>query len=183
MATLAVDHVLLTHAPGFAPLPGGRHPGMGTANEIVPLDDSYLELMSVVDEAEAASSLFGRLVAGRSGFLGWCVRTDDLDGVVDRLGLRQALGARVRPDGRELRWRLAGVEEAIADHGLPFFIQWDVPPEAHPGRSGPPQGELVAVESPADLTGWLGGAELPVRRGPGGVAIRRPGATLSEWIR
>lgn len=156
---------------------------MGTANEIIPLGGSYLELMSIVDEAEAAESLFGRLVGGRSGFLGWCVRTDDLDAVGARLGLEQALGARVRPDGVELRWRLAGVEQAIADPGLPFFIEWDVPPEAHPGRSGPSQGELVAVASPADLTDWLGGANLPVEQGPGGVAIRRPGATLSEWIR
>ena len=156
---------------------------MGTANEIVPLGDAYLELMAVVDEAEATTSLFGRLVAGRRGLLGWCVRTDDLDAVADRLGLVQALGARVRPDGVELRWRLAGVEQAIAEPGLPFFIEWDVPPEAHPGWSGPPQGELVVVESPADLTEWLSGATLPVRRGPGGVGIRRPASTLTEWIR
>jgi len=156
---------------------------MGTANEIVPLGASYLELMSIVDADEAASSLFGRLVAGRRGYLGWCVRTNDLDAVCARLGLDARAASRVRPDGVELRWRLAGVEQAFAEPGLPFFIEWDVPPEAHPGRAGPPQGALVAVESPAELHDWLGGAELPVRRGPGGVAVRRPGSTLDEWIR
>ena len=180
---MRIDHVLLTAAPGFERLPGGRHPGMGTANEIVPLGDTYLELMRIVDEDEAAHSLFGRLAAARSGFLGFCVGTDDLDAVCARLGLEAFAASRVRPDGVELRWRLAGVAEAVAEPGRPFFIEWDVPPEAHPGRSGPPQGELVAVESPADLRDWLGGAELPILRGPGGAAVRRPGSTLPEWIR
>jgi len=156
---------------------------MGTANAIVPLGPSYLELMWIVDQDEAAQSLFGRLVAERRGFVGWCVRTDDLDAACVRLGLEAHPASRVRPDGVALRWRLAGVEEAIAQPGVPFFIEWDVPPEAHPGRAGPSQGELVAVESPADLGEWLGGAELPIRHGPGGVAVRRPGSTLIEWIR
>ena len=42
---------------------GGRHPGWGTANRIVPLGDTYIELVTVVDEAEAAQSPFGRWVA------------------------------------------------------------------------------------------------------------------------
>ncbi len=156
---------------------------MGTANEIVPLGGAYLEVMRIVDADAARTSLFGRLVEGRRGFLGWCVRTDALDAVCGRLGLEATAASRVRPDGLELRWRLAGVEAAIEQPGLPFFIEWDVPPEAHPGRSGAPQGELVAVETPADLGDWLGGADLPVRRGPGGVAVRRAGSTLVEWIR
>src|SRR5262245_53549604 len=64
-AMLAIDHVILLAADldhaaarllkthGLASLPGGRHPGHGTGNRIVPLGDSYLELMGVVDEVEA----------------------------------------------------------------------------------------------------------------------------------
>src|SRR5436190_1157707 len=63
-----VDHVLLPVADlevgaqrfyerfGLKGIPGGRHPGVGTANVIVPLGLQYLELIAVVDQGEAASS-------------------------------------------------------------------------------------------------------------------------------
>ena len=72
---LELDHVLIAVADlaaaarelevrhGLASVEGGRHPGWGTANRIVPLGDTYLELIAVVDEAEAAESPFGRWVA------------------------------------------------------------------------------------------------------------------------
>ena len=50
----------------------------------MPLGDTYLELIAVVDEAEAAASAFARWVLeAEGGFqpLGWAVRTDDLDAV------------------------------------------------------------------------------------------------------
>jgi hypothetical protein len=34
---------------GFASVVGGRHPGWGTANRIVPLGREYVELVAVVD--------------------------------------------------------------------------------------------------------------------------------------
>ena len=74
---------------GLASVAGGRHPGWGTANRIVPLGDTYLELVAAVDTAEAAGSPFGRWVAaapsGRP--LGWAVRTQELDVIAGRLGL------------------------------------------------------------------------------------------------
>ena len=36
---------------GLASIEGGRHPGWGTANRIVPLGSSYLELVAVIDDA------------------------------------------------------------------------------------------------------------------------------------
>src|SRR4051794_22384701 len=48
---------------GLVSIAGGRHPGWGTANRIVPLGDTYLELVAAVDAAEAAGSPFGRWVA------------------------------------------------------------------------------------------------------------------------
>jgi hypothetical protein len=48
---------------GLASIEGGSHPAGGTANRIVPLGDSYLELVAVVDAATAAESAFGRWVA------------------------------------------------------------------------------------------------------------------------
>ena len=162
--------------------PGGRHAGLGTENRIVPLGDAYVELLSVTDRDVAAANPFGSWllghVEGGEAWIGWSVRTDDLDGVCALLGLEAQAMARSRPDGFELRWRVAGLERAREEAGLPFFISWDVPDEELPGHAG---GEvqatgarLAAVEVGADedaLREWVG--ELPgtvrITGGPPGV--------------
>ena len=57
---------------------GRPPPGWGTANRIVPLGEAYLELVTVVDDPEAAQSPFGRWVAEAGPTLaeplGWAVR-------------------------------------------------------------------------------------------------------------
>jgi len=160
-------------APGLESVEGGRHPGWGTANRIIPLGDTYIELVTVVDEAEAANSVFGRWVAGApDGPLGWAVRTDRLDEVADRLGLTVTDGSRIGRDGRRIQWRLAGVERAAAEPCLPFFIQWA------PGTTLPGHGHdgwidgLELVGDDARLHDWLGDHHLPitVRAGPPAVA-------------
>src|SRR5438093_8764426 len=117
LAALELDHVLIAVTDlsvaarefearyNLLSIEGGRHQGFGTANRIVPLGDTYLELVAVVDEAEAAESGFGSWVAGGElpSLLGWCVRTDDIDAVAGRLGLTIADGPRARPDGPILR--------------------------------------------------------------------------------
>lgn len=72
---MELDHVLIPVADlcgavtefdrrcGVVSVEGGRHSGWGTASRIVPLGDSYLELVAVVDLAEALRSTFGRWVA------------------------------------------------------------------------------------------------------------------------
>ena len=112
---------------GLTSVEGGRHPDWGTANRIVPLGTSYLELVTVVDRA-AANSSFGRWVASgasRPGRpLGWAVRTGQLDQLARRLGLTVHSGARVASSGEVLRWRSAGIDQAAAESSLPFFIEW-----------------------------------------------------------
>ena len=44
---------------------GGRHAGIGTENRIVPLGGGYLELIAVVDHAEAERSALGHELAER----------------------------------------------------------------------------------------------------------------------
>jgi len=163
---------------GLASVEGGRHPGWGTANRIVPLGDAYLELVAVADDAEAAQSPFGRWVAGaRPGLLGWAVRTRDLDAVARRLGLTVTPGSRATRGGRILRWRLAGIEQAAAEPALPFFIEWGAGTPL-PGRSAADHAagratiERLDLDGDADrLAAWLGGHELPiaVRAGPPAV--------------
>jgi hypothetical protein len=192
---LKLDHVLIAVSDlaaagreldardGLASIEGGRHPGWGTANRIVPLGETYLELVAVVDEAEAGQSAFGRWVAGvRPGParpLGWAVRTDRLDDVARRLGLTVLAGSRVGRDGRLVQWRLAGVEQAAAEPSLPFFIEWahgaSLPgraPATH--RAGGVQLTELELEGDAErLNAWLGGHRLPITVRAGAPAVAR----------
>lgn len=165
MIVPAVDHVLLPVLDldvaaaefearyGLASFEGGHHPAWGTANRIVPLGDSYLELVAVVDRTTASQTAFGRWIAaaapGRP--LGWAVRTDAIEAVGQRLGLTVVPGFRTTPSGTRITWRSAGVEDAVREPALPFFIQWgdgvQVPgatPIRHPGgRAGEPEASVV----------------------------------------
>lgn len=115
---------------------GGRHAGHGTANRIVPLGPNYIELLTVVDEKEASSSPLGSWVLSRLDTAeanAVCLRTENIEAICDRLGLEAEEMSRVREDAVRLNWRLAGLEQALARH-LPFFVEWDVEADQHPGR-------------------------------------------------
>lgn len=181
---LRVDHVVravpdldeasweLQDAAGLEAAPGGVHPAWGTANRILPLGETYLELITVADPETAARSEFGRVVAELAaeggGWLVLCLADDDLEGTAARLSLEVRSGGRTLPDGSELRWRSAGLEDPRRTPELPFFISWDVPAELHPGRVavGGAAASLAAIELAGDagaFTAWTAGAELPVR--------------------
>jgi hypothetical protein len=204
---LEIDHVLLATRDlseaarelearhGLRSIAGGRHPGWGTENRIVPLGDAYLELVAVASLEEARDSAFGQWVA-RAGShllrpLGWAVRPADLDEVARRHGLAVTSGARVTPTGERLAWRTAGVDRAATEPSLPFFIEWD-PESRFPGSADSDvRGRLVrlALEGdPPRLASWLGGHALPleVRLGaPAVVAVtvRTPaGETVVEAV-
>jgi hypothetical protein len=189
-----LDHVLIAVADleaasrtleerhGLASVEGGRHAGWGTANRIVPLGDAYAELITVVDEAEAAGSTFGRWVAagirsdpGRPR--GWVARTDRIDEVAGRLGLAVSAGSRAAGGGRLLRWRLAGVEEATAEPALPFFVEWgDGTPLPGRAEARHPAGavrleRLELSGDPERVTEWLATEELPIAVAPGPPAV------------
>jgi hypothetical protein len=160
---------------GLGSVEGGRHQGLGTANRIVPLGDTYLELVSVVDGAEAAGSGFGRWVAGGDlpRLLGWCVRTHELDIVADRLGLTIADGARARPDGAVLRWRMAGLERSADEPSLPFFIEWGAE-TPYPGRALAQSAtidELRLQGDPDRIAQWVGAVNVPIAVTEGRPAI------------
>jgi glyoxalase-like protein len=176
---------------GLDSVVGGRHPGWGTANRIVPLGREYLELVAVVDEAQAAESEFGRLVVGALAaerrLVGWAVATDDLEGVAARLDLAVVEGARHRPDGSALHWRAAGIARALADGALPFFIQWDVPANLHPsatpvGHRAKPRGfgwiEITGEEH--SVRAWLGEHDLPLRVRRGDPALAAAAIDTAE---
>jgi hypothetical protein len=179
---------------GLASVPGGRHVGHGTANRVVPLGQTYLELIAVVDETEAASGAMGLWIGKQIGagqrWVGWCLATDDIGGLSERLGLTTVAMQRRRPDGSLLNWRLAGLEIAMTEPFLPFFIQWDVSIEDHPGRATARHTTMVsgisAVELSADrrrLSEWLGDHNLPLRFVDGDAGIRAVALSADPPVR
>lgn len=202
-ALLRIDHVVVAvrdldaagtrilNDVGLGSLPGGRHPGWGTGNRIVPLGREYVELLAVVDPMEAQSSHVGDWIsnASRSGdrLAAWCVSTDELEGVAERLGLAVTMGSRSLPDGRTLSWRSAGFDLVAQHPDLPFFISWDGPLELHPGRAGAehrvePNG-IAWIEVAGDhgrLHGWLGGEDVPVSVVGGQPGVRAIGISTAR---
>jgi hypothetical protein len=148
---------------GLASLPGGRHPGWGTHNRIVPLSGPYVEILGVADENEALRDPMGRWLLANTAtgdpLMAWCCETGDIERVARRLGLALERGGRDRADGSRLSWRVAGRDTALG--ALPFFIAWDEP-GMRPGLLSAPHAVevrgLSRVEvgcSAEDLDGWV----------------------------
>ena len=199
---LAIDHAILTvpdpaatadalaERAGLHAQPGGRHRGHGTANWIVPLGDNYLEFMTVVDRREAESSQLGRWVLERSRngdrLAALCLRTDAIDEIAARIGDPAQEMSRERVDGKVLRWRLSGLAVALSDAPLPFFIQWDIADEDHPGRMPAEHAAAAGIAwiefggDPARLADWLGDHSLPIRAVGGAAGLRRLALTTGD---
>jgi hypothetical protein len=143
---------------------GGVHPRFGTRNMVLPLaDDTYLEVVEVLDHPASDKAPFGQAVRARSalggGWLGWVVAVDDIAVAEHRLGREAVVGNRHRPDGTELRWKQIGVNGLIADPQLPFFIQWESPAELHPSFGADESYSLACLEiagDPQRVSEWLG---------------------------
>ena len=164
-------------------LPGGRHAGHGTGNRIVPLGDSYIEIMGIVDEEEAAASPMGAWLRDQTAegdrVAALCLRIDapGLDATAERVRLRPLPMSRDAPGGVTLNWRLAGLAEAMADPSRTFFIDWQVPPDLHPARGDARHRVRPTGFAWAELAGdedairtWLGEDVTGVRI----VAAREP---------
>ncbi|HSD23113.1 MAG TPA: VOC family protein [Solirubrobacterales bacterium] len=157
---------------GLTAVVGGRHEGHGTHNRILPLGGGYLELMAVADADEAADSPIGSALQARlgehgDGLFAWAVAVEDVARIADSLDLPITTVSR-----QGMTARLVGVEQALPDPVLPFFIERDEGIR-DPGDGGE-AGGITWVEVAGDsgaLERRLGGAELPVRvvEGPVGV--------------
>lgn len=184
----AIDHVILAVADldaaadrlfaeyGLASLVGGRHPGHGTGNRIVPLGPNYLELMAVVDPEEAAASPLGRWLTRNAGTdlrpSALCLRTDRITDIAAILCEDPQAMTRITPDGRTLAWSLAGLGAMLGPLTLPFFIEWQIAPDDHPARSDAPH--TVHPE------GIVAVAVGPVGEALAGVIAATPGVTAHD---
>jgi len=202
----SIDHVVLAVADldragerlhrehGLASVAGGTHPRWGTGNRIVPLGDCYIELIAVVDHEVGSSTSLGRALLassadGRDQWFSICLSDTQLEATARRLGLHVEAGARRRPDGVELRWRGAGIEDEARDAWLPFFISWDVSADLHPGRTAiRHEVDVTGIASveiagdPARLREWLGpaGEGLPFDVSDGEPQIRTVDLLLGD---
>ena len=175
---------------GLTVLDGGRHPGIGTANRVIPLGRQYVELLGVVDVEQAQTTEYGQSLLARTRdrdcLVRWSLRTDDIEAVARRLGLAVQQRCRVRPDGVQLTWRAAGLQLSLAHPWLPFFMQWDL--ESHYPGALPAQHALGASGvawlevSPGDerLGAWTNGADLPLRTVAGEKGLGRVALTTAH---
>jgi hypothetical protein len=182
---------------GLAAVEGGRHPGRGTANVLVPLGHQYLELLAVVDREAARRSADGRPVLAALAERGpgparWSLEVDDVDVEGRRLGLPVEERQRVRPDGAVVRWRAVGVNEAWASPWCCAFMAWS-DPSLHPARTAAPHpcGATglarvdVGVPEPTQVRAWVGAPPPPAvhlhegaTAGPFAIAVATPAGPL-----
>jgi len=126
---------------GVRSSPGGRHRGYGSRNRLIGLGpSSYLEIVSV-DPSQRPSGWprwFGLDDLHESRLVTWCMKSDDLSGLVARardVGLDLGdpiVASRVRADGTELRWTFTDPASDRAGGVVPFFIDWGL--SEHPAR-------------------------------------------------
>ncbi len=193
-----LDHVVIAvrdldeamrrfQALGFAVSPGGRHTGRGTHNAIIRFGLDYLELLSIYDASEIGArglngeSLSTFLQQQEGGLIGYALATADIAqdaGRFEQTGL-EAEGPfamqRLRPDGRQLSWRLLVPGGTPWRRPWPFLIQWDAPdaerlsweqPGIHPNGAVGVAGLALAVrdlERGIDLYQYQLGVDLAGR--------------------
>ncbi len=178
----AIDHIIIgvnnleqattlfTQKLGLAVSGGGIHPTGGTANRIIVIGDTYLELIAVHTPAEAQESMLGRL-AIREGYLNFVLATNDIKADSRTMANRgvsiigPAPGSLRAADGRTRGWSRTNIERPDLAQRYPFIIQhdsigeerrfrlagWATPPE-HPLGVTQVRSATIAVADLAEAT-------------------------------
>ncbi len=121
---------------------GGVHPGRGTRNALLALGpECYLEIIAP-DPQQPSPTWFTQVLTMRHPrLIAWAVHTSDLTALAPT-AIAAGLpidgphdGARSRPDGKMLGWKLFHLRD---DRGglLPFFIEWSRD-SVHPAADAP----------------------------------------------
>lgn len=140
---------------------GGVHPGRGTRNALLALGpDCYLEIIAP-DPEQSSPTWFTRITSmPEPKLIAWAVHTSGLEALAQTATSAGIAidgphdGARSRPDGNNLSWKLFRLRD---DRGglLPFFIEWGRG-SIHPAADAPAGCRLTSlqVQSPsaAELT-------------------------------
>ena len=139
---------------GVKAVPGGQHPGGGTRNSLIRLgEESYLEIIGPDPDQPKPprSRRFGIDDLNAPRLVTWAAKSANLEATLENaqkhgitLGQVQS-GARKRPDGVLLSWRLTASTALTADGLVPFFIDWGKTP--HPAAALPKACTLVALRA------------------------------------
>ena len=134
---------------------GGVHPGRGTRNALLALgSDCYLEIIAPDPQQSSPVWFTQVLTLPEPKLIAWAVHTPDLTALA-QAALAAGIpidgphdGARSRPDGKMLSWKLFRLRD---DRGglLPFFIEWGRD-SVHPAAAAPSGCQLqnFHLESP-----------------------------------
>ena len=139
---------------GVKAIPGGQHPGGRNAKLADPVGrGSYLEIIGPDPDQPKPprSRRFGIDDLKAPRLVTWAAKGADLEAMVENaqkhgitLGHVQS-GARKRPDGVLLSWRLTVSPALTADGLIPFFIDWGK--TTNPAASLPKGCELIALRA------------------------------------
>lgn len=149
---------------------GGIHLTGGTANRIIVIGDTYLELITVREPAEAQQSLLDRLAKG-DGYLNFVLTSNDIE--ADSAAMRRRGVAIIGPNpgqlnasaGRSRAWSRTDIQQPDLAQHYPFLIQhdstgadrrfrlagWTEPP-AHPLGASKVLSTTIAVNNLAEAT-------------------------------
>src|SRR5437762_4313756 len=182
MALQAIDHIVIMVADlaaavrdyvelGFTVVSGGAHP-TGTHNALIAFSDgAYIELIAF--ERENAQHRWWSAAQNGGGLIDFCMRTDDLARDMEKfrsagVTMRIEPGARTRPDGYGLRWRLA---QPVAPHAFvtPFLIEDETPREERVPREDRHRNGVAGIAAIA-----IAVADLAGPRHWGSAVLGRP---------
>jgi len=163
----SVDHVVVavadlgaategwTRLLGRSPSWRGTHPGLGTANALFRLSNSYLELLTPIGAGGLAELLLARLEGEGEGVLGVAFGTPDADACAEAFRRRGVAAdapvdgiGRDAATGAERRWRNVHLAAAHTRGVLLFAIEHRSPPEALPlvAPTGSPTAAVAALD-------------------------------------
>lgn len=115
---------------GLLPSGGGVHPLGGTANRIIVIGDTYLELIAMDRPEEAQESLRQRLARGE-GYLNFVLSSNNIRADIRAMHQRNVAVIGPTPgelrssDGRSRAWVRADIEQVALTQRYPFIIQHD----------------------------------------------------------
>lgn len=139
---IGLDHIIIgvnnleqaarvfTEKLGLTVSGGGNHPEGGTANRIIVIGDTYLELIAVRDPVEAQKSMLDRLAQGE-GYLNFVLASNDIQKVSEEIVARGVeikgprKGELQSAQGRSRSWIRTDIERDDLTQHYPFIIQHD----------------------------------------------------------
>jgi catechol 2,3-dioxygenase-like lactoylglutathione lyase family enzyme len=146
---------LFSQKLGLAVSGGGIHPSGGTANRIIVIGDTYIELIAVRTPEEAQHSMLERLAKGE-GYLNFVLSSDNIEADTEAMEKRGVTifgpipGQLRSADGRTRGWKRTDIERPDLAQHYPFIIQHDSTGEERrfrlAGWKTPPRHPLGATQ-------------------------------------